>query len=466
MLIIKNLSLSFLQKIKIAILFTLLFINTSIQAFTLDDVLNMVVSEIIQQEYLLKNLDAFKSFMENHSFEELISSAEQSNKRSQTILFSLYYFMESRFLYTLDLPNDKSVTVTQDDLSRIKDLIKRTNSPEAFFIQGLYHIHFGDRDTGIPYLSKAKEAGHALAYLVDIVLAVKKTEGVTSKPIRKEIQKQNIEITYTTLKEMEERNIKPPGFDFFMGTVLFLKGQYTEAKKYFARELNNNLLATPTLIYIGIIHKKNRQYESAKNYLSQAIERGGDAARPYLLDIYIREGNYISAFELLHEMSLQWGKYTDIASIKASILLSYMLERGLGAPEDLIESYKWADRAKRIYSVSRNNSIPRRVDSLTGRYMLSLTFFNEDTETMTVLREHSISHPKTDELPPLFKLMKVNNKKLTRRQTEIIQMQIDSLTQTLVSLGQLQKARVISADMFESLHSPIGSRCGTAFTVH
>ena len=59
--------------------------------------------------------------------------------------------MESRSLYTLDLANDKSVTVTKDDLSRIRDLIRRTNSPEAFFVQGLYHAHFGDHDKGLPY---------------------------------------------------------------------------------------------------------------------------------------------------------------------------------------------------------------------------------------------------------------------------------------------------------------------------
>ena len=153
---------------------------------------------------------------------------------------------------------------------------------------------------------------------------------------------------------MEDRNIKPLGFNFFMGTVLFLKDRYIKAKKYF----------------------------------SQAIERGRDAARPYLLDIHVREGNYVAAFELLQDMALYWGnKYTDIASIKASILLSYMLERGLGVLKDFIEFYKWADRAKRIYIVSKNNIIPRQVDPQTGRYMLfDIADFNSPTETATVVR--------------------------------------------------------------------------------
>ena len=79
---------SLAQNIKVVVFLTLLSTNILAQAFPLEVALRQVVSEIIRQEYLFKNLESFNSFMKDHSFEELIISAEQSNQRSQEILFA------------------------------------------------------------------------------------------------------------------------------------------------------------------------------------------------------------------------------------------------------------------------------------------------------------------------------------------------------------------------------------------
>ena len=251
----------------------LLFIPAPLAAFSLKVVFPAVISEIIHQEYKQKNLDDLDKFMETHSVKDLITAAEQSNLESQRILFFLYYLINDQFTGIFKLKNQKIITVNVEDILRIEALIKNTNTVEAWFVWGICQLKRGNHQEGMLYLNKAKKAGHAISYLAILAFEIK--EQKESPTTNKKTQKGNIEKAYQALKQMKRRNIQIPGFDFLMGTILFLKGQDSEAKKRFDKMVKQgHFTSVASLSYIGMIHNRNNKTESAKKYFIEAIERG------------------------------------------------------------------------------------------------------------------------------------------------------------------------------------------------
>lgn len=466
---IKTFQIFLLKFLKKTALLFVFFINISLEASTFEPFFTQFVSEIIAREYLKKNIKAFNNFIENHSFEDLISSAEQSNQQSQEILFSLYYFIKSRSIEMFKLKDNKYVALTEEDLNRIKSLIEKTNTPEAYFAWGFYLARSGDYKTGMIYLKKAKEAGHALAHLSipSFLITENKNPFI---PTDEKTNQRDIDVVYNTLKEMENKKITITGFDFLMGTILFTKDQYTDAKKYFEKETTKKH-PYRTIIsygYLGMIYQKEGNNMLAKEQFTKALNRGDYGAKLYLLDIHIQEGNYKSASELLEDIATHWGLYNDVTAIKASVLLSYILSKGLGMPQDLIQSYVWIIRAQKIYGSSIDPNILKMVDPNTGRITLFSNFQQDEVNNLQTIKSEKKYKTQKQEIEDpfnLFSLIDVQNNisDMTHKQLKTIRQQLDILTQKLTALGELQKVHTTANTIFDNLHLPGGGSCEGTF---
>ena len=451
------------------VLLSVFFINISTEAITFELFFTQLVSEIIAKEYLGENAEAFNNFMKNHSFEDLISSAEQSNQQSQEILFSLYYFIKSKSIDMLKLKDNKYVELTEEDLNRIKTLIEKTNTPAAYFAWGFYHARSGDYKTGMIYLKKAKEAGHALAHIAIPSFTITENQNPII-PTDEKTNQENIDTVYKALKEIENKKITIAGFNFLMGTILYTKDQYTDAKKYFEKETTKKhpYLTIISYGYLGMIYQKEGNNTLAKEQFTEALNRGDHAAKLYLLDIHIQEGDYKSAFKLLENIATNWGLYNDITSIKSSFLLSYILSKGLGMPQDLIQSYVWITRAQKIYDLSIDPNILKVVDPKTRRITLFSKSQQDEVHNSQPIKsekEYKTNKQEIEDPFNLFSLLKLqtNISEMTHKQLTAIKQQLDILTQKLLATGEFQKAHTIANTTFETLHSPSGGMCEGSF---
>ena len=459
---IQNLNSFFLRYLKYTVL--CLFLLTNIQAFpnTLNTVFPLIVSEVIREKYTLKNMEILNNLIKQNSLEDLITLAEQSNQESQKILFFLYYAIKSNKI--LQWEDNRSIIITSDNLSKIETMIKTTNTPEAWFVWGFCQAKFGSYTEGMAYLNKAKEAGHSLAYLVIpafIINTQQKSEMFLNE---------NIKMIHQTLKEMESKNITSLGFNTLMGILFYAQNKYNKAKEQFTKVIkHNNIFFNPAHTYLGMIYYKENNYELAKKYLLIGIEAGNDTTKPKLLDIYFKESNYSAAFKLLREMALNWGKYTDVASIKASFLLSDILANGLGVSADLIQSYVWATRARIIYDISRDHRVTKYVDSETGRYVL--LNFTEPNYKINILdaiinnnKVYLVESQKTEEPVDVFSLMdlKKYDPYINQKQIQAIRQKITTLTEKLIQIKKLHTAHFQADARFKDLHLPV-SRCEQNF---
>lgn len=468
----KTLPISLLKFLKKTTLLSVLLINISIEASTFEHFFTEIVFHIIASEYTEKNIEAFNNFMKNHSFEDLISSAEQSNQKAQEILFSLYY-LNNRPIDTFKMIDNKVIKIikiiklTPKDLHRMRTFTETTSTPAAYFAQGLYYTRSGDYEKGMTYLDKAKEAGHALAHLYILIFRI--TEQTTITPITPtdtKTNQKNIDIVYAALKEMESKGITITGFDFLIGITSYIKGLYTDARQYLEKVITKNhpLFTIPSYGYLGKIYQMEGQNTLAKEHFITAINKGYHGVKSYLLDIYIKEGNYKSAIELLKDISLHWGVYNDVVAIKASVLLSHILEKGLGTPQDLRQSYVWITRAQKIYNLSINPNIPKLVDPDTGRYVLQIQSQQDNVNNSQIIKSKKKYKTKKQEIENPFTLFNfLNTQKnisdMTSEQLKAMKLQIDILTKKLITRGEFQKAYTVANTTFENLHLPGGGRC-------
>lgn len=456
------------QNLSICLLF--FTINVACYANTFEFAMSITLYEILEKEYISENKKNLNKYLSENSLESLITSAEKLDRKSQELLFFLYCYhiiTENRTVWT----DNKFIIVNDDSLLRIENLIKNTSSTEAWFALGFYQLQIRNYEKAISYLNKAKEAGHALAYLLPLMFTMVEQLKLPMSKI-KENPEINVESVHQVLKEMKDRNITIFGFNILMGMVLFMKNEDTKAIVHFKNAIKNQEsreFSTASMAYIGLIHDRNNRNQLAKKHFAKAIERGNDVVKARLLDIYLTEGDYMSSRDLLQEIATQWGKYNDTPSIKASFLISYMLAQGLGRTKDPIQSYVWATRAKTIYDISNNPHVWRvRIDG-ADRYILYSSIINinphittteVDILTHNKQAEHAGYTPKE-----IFDLMRIHNSEktdITTEQLQIIEAQIASLTQELKDSKQLQLARLVSNNEFEKLH-PLTSSCARTF---
>ena len=446
--------LPFFKALKHLVPVVFLLASFSVKANNLSNSFSISITEIIKREYKTKTYREFNEFMEEHSLEDLMVPANRGNLRAQRMAFFLYYLVETESTFLIPLRNNKFILVSSDILSQIEILLQKTRTPEAWFVKGLLHSREGNYQEGFANFNEAKKAGHALSYLAYLKFSIIHP-GATDSTANKEL-------IYRTLRKMEQKNIKVPGFNFLMGSILFARGEISEAKEWFTKALNDPIFPNATKAYMGLIHKKNRHYSLAKQYMAEASIAGVDVVKPRLLEIHLQEGDYKAASELLQDIALRWGKYTDSASIKASFLLSYITGRGLGSAADPIQSYIWADRADKIYHLSRDANTPRAVNPQTERYMLpgNLTFHNR-AQTIDVSEYSAQSFPKMDDPPFIFKLMSFRPvNEITQRQRRYMETHFHTLIETLTQQGKLQIAYSAADIMFRDLHFlPTGGRC-------
>ncbi len=436
------------------------------RALDLETVFMAVVSDILHVEYEKKNFTALQNYMEYKSLEELLFSAEHHNQSAQRILFYIYYIVNSTLTNIIQLTDKTVLQLSPAQITRIENLIQKTKTPPAYFSLGFSYIKTNDKEKGLHYLHKAKDTGYALAYLVIPALTIK-TESLSP-----DTKKQNMEIIYQSLQEIQKKGINNalPPFNFLMGTVLFLKKQYSNALKFFDDSIHKQKFAiAASMTYRGIIHQRNNRTSLAKKNFIKAIKKGNDESRVFLIKIYISEGNYTESSELLKEISTKWGKYKDVASIKASLLLSYMLKEGLGIAKNLMQSYIYANRAKEIYLLSQQQSpLFKVVDPNTGRYQVWIkpgwrvvNFSNNITENNT---QFSLTKYHTLPTQPnlVFELINFeNNDLLTEKQLHIIKNHISTLEKQLQNNEKLQEARFLASTDFENLYMP--NKCGRVF---
>lgn len=453
-----NNPLPFLKNLKYIVLIVFLLRFFSLEAFpSVKNIFSTSISEILKQEYTLKTYQELREFMEEHSIEDLIVLGNRGNLRVQRMAFFLYYYLtKTESTFSILLGSNEFVLISPDILFQIKTLLQKNRTPEAWFVKGLLQLRKGNYREGLANLNEAKKAGHALAYLAHLKFSLINPDVIDPASHK--------ELIYQTLREMEQRNITVPGFSFLMGSILFIRDELEEAKKRFIKALKNPTFRKASKSYIGLIYSKNGQYALAKQYLTETSQEGTYVVKPRLLEIYLQEGNYKRVFELLQEIALQWGRYTNIASIKASFLLSYMTERGLGTSADPVQSYIWADRANKIYHISQDENIPKTFNAQTGRYMLlpdSFTFHH--TVQATTTSEHSPqSFSKMDDPPFIFRLMsfKQTGDRMTARQLRYIDTHFYTLTETLNQQGKLQRAHSAANTIFKDLHFlPVGGAC-------
>lgn len=435
------------------------------RASELSTVFSGIVMDIVL-EYEKANLQVLKNYITPTSLEELFISAEKHNHSAQKILFFMYYLAKSHTFKNqtvvslqITLTDNTVLELTLDHITRIEKLIKKTNTVDAYFLLGLSYIKTGDKRQGLYYLNMAKETGYALAYLV-----------ITALKLREEtlpdIKKQNIKIAYQSLQEMRQRGIAKviTAFDFLMGTILFLKNQDSNALKLFNNSIHKWQYAiAASLSYMGMIHERNNRTDLAKNFFIQAIKNGNDTSKMFLISIYTKEGNYAELSKLLKEISTTWGKYKDVASIKASFLLSYMFRQGIGFKKDLMQSYIYANRAKEIYLISSQQQ-QSYIDPSTGRYQVLLhpeqrmiNFSNNFENNHSSAKHNLPTYPDF-----VFQLMGFeNNTLLTEKQLSMIQSHIFSLEREIKNSNTLPVARFLASADFEKLYMP--SICREAF---
>ena len=447
--------LHFFKALKHLIPVVFLLVSFSITAHPILNIFSVSISEIINKEYKLKTYQELNEFMEENSIEDLITSTHKSNPRVKKLAFFLYYIVKSESTFLIPLENNKSILVSLDAFSQIETLIKKTRTPEAWFIRGLLELREENYLEGLAYLNEAKKADHALAYLAHLKFSILNPDS--------KYYVSRTEFIYQVLREMEQRNITVPGFNFLMGSILYAKGRFSEAKEWFTKALKDPIFPNAVKAYMGLIYKKNRQYPLAKKYLAEASEEGVYVVKPRLLEIYLQEGDYKVASELLEDMALHWGRYNDSASIKASFLLSYIMGRGLGVSADPIQSYIWADRARKIYHLSQDVNTPRTVDLQTGRYMIPNTFTLNNTAQTSNNSEHS--SPKIDDPSFIFKLMsfRESTSQITERQWGYMAAHLHGLVQTLTRQGKMETAYSASNIMFRDLHFLPSNRCPGGF---
>ena len=449
---------SFFKFKKYLSIYSLFFmINVTCYANTFEGSIAIALHKIINHEYILKNQQALNKYLNENSLEDLITSAEESNRQSQELLFFLYQIIENKAFLT---DKNKLVIISDDQLLIIENLMKNTSTPEALFAKGFHQVVLGNYEEGITYLNKAKEAGYALAYIVPLALIMTEQAHSSTNKTKKEFTA-NIENTYQVLKEMKDRNITVFGFNMLMGIILFMKNEDSKAIDYFTKATNNQEFFKAAAAYIGLIYDRNNKKKLAKQYFITAIKGGNDTVKSRLLDIYLTEGNYVSAFDLLQEIATQWGKYSDTPAIKASFLLSYLLRQGLGTKKDPIQSYIWATRAKTIYDISNNLHMWSLMVTNTNRYALyGNTEINPHITTTLNHEPHTSFRPhERYTIEQTLDLMKIHNTKyITTEQLQVIEEQITLLTHELKGLEKLDIARLSSNNEFETLH-PLISNC-------
>ena len=456
----------FIQKLYLII--CLIFFNIICSAHTFEIVMSVSLHKVLEKEYLFENKKKLNKYLSENSLESLITSAEKSYRQSQELLFFLYCYHIITDSRVFAIDNNNLITLSDDNLLRIKNLIKKASSTESWLALSFYQLEKNNYEKAMSYLNKAKEKGNALAYLFSLILTTVNHQNfqankITGSPTT------NIESIYQILKEMKDRNITIFGFNMLMGVVLFVKNKNSEALEYFRKEIKekrSQKFLTASIAYVGLIHDRNNQRKLAKKNFIKAVERGNDMVKSRLLDIYLKEGNYTSSWNLLQEIATQWGKYNDTPSIKTSFLISYMLSQGLGRKKDIIQSYVWATRAKAIYNISKDPNIWKIRTGDTNRYAL---YSNIEFNPHIVKTTPDIVSPNRkqkrytpQEMFDLMKIHDINKINITTEQVQIIEAQITSLTEKLKASKQLQLAIVNSNNTFEELH-PFVSECARSF---
>ena len=453
------------------------------QLAELKSVFSIVVSEVIKKEFTRESVPILNRLLKTHSLEELMKLAEQSHPEAQKTIFFLYYLAKIKRIDVFPIENGGQIIINDHFMQRAEALIQQTSGASALFLRGLYLFTQGDVQESTRLLKQAGATGHGLSRLSLLIINIMENS-VTAEPADKILihEKTIFAEIHQNLNAVKNAHRDLPGLNFLTGILLYLKQEDEKAiKRFFTVIKNNNFhdFTTASYAYIGMIHHRNKRYSLAKKHLITAIKRGNDTSKPYLLDIYVNEGNHSETIKLLEEIATQWGKYRGIASIKASFLLSYMLERGMGAVEDLIQAYIWAERINKIYLINQTFDIQKTLNPQTGRYMvdpglytLLFTYKHTEEQQEKQLEKQQESTSGTthhlqakNNLPNLFELMDLYNRRspfLTAEQRQITIDYIKRLEQKLNARQELTRARDIAKSAFEQLH--LLAPCPSAFS--
>ena len=311
-------------------------ITVANQTSSLETMFPKIVSGIIEQDYIQKNLKNLKNYMEENSLEELFKKAEHSDRQAQSMAALLHYLLHDNFslknlkdfnlsIY-IDINHKQATsfkvnmtyhlphTITnqrpyydiymdiernplinspynislhkndsQDDFLTLSNLVKNSNTADSKFVLGVYHLtklkkYNDSHRTGEVYLKSAKKQNHALAYLFLVASQMKN-------------QKQTLS---TVLDNTEVLDNTDP-----LITAPKTKKENVELLEQTLQEMQNkNITHTGFNFLMGTVSFIKNQYNEATSYFELTIKNNNvfsPAALGYLGLIHKKQHNYKQA---------------------------------------------------------------------------------------------------------------------------------------------------------------------------